>query len=251
GGTEFPMMVMDGSASEGLILHEVGHQWLHGILANNEWKDGWLDEGFDSFTNLWLAESSGGPEVWQRDLDGIIALEQARKTQPIALPGKDFVDFNTYNAMTYTKAALVLRMLRDWAGDETTRRALRDYYERNRFRHVTEADLKASFERVGGWDLDWFFQQWLHTTNTLDYAVGQASTTQLPDGRWRSRIEVTRTGDIWMPVELQVGAVARRLESRNRQQVVYVDTDARPAAAVLDPKRALIDVDPANNRKEF
>ncbi|HEV2131139.1 MAG TPA: hypothetical protein VGR27_08550, partial [Longimicrobiaceae bacterium] len=49
GGTEFPMVIMDASASQGLIVHEILHQYAHGILANNEWREGWLDEGLTSF----------------------------------------------------------------------------------------------------------------------------------------------------------------------------------------------------------
>lgn len=251
GGTEFPMMVMDGDAGFGLILHEVGHQWLHGILANNEFKEGWLDEGFTSFTNSWYAEESQGPGVWQSAWRSIIALEQAGSTQPIATPARDFIDFNTYNAMTYTKPALVLRMLRDHVGEAATRTALRDYFNRHKFRHVTESDLRTAFERAHGWSLDWFFQQWLHTTGTLDYSIGAVEPLQLSDGSWRTRVEVNRAGANWMPVVLKVGETTRKLESGERAQVVWIDTRTRPAEVVLDPLQTLIDVNPANNRKSL
>ena len=251
GGTEFPMIVMNGSASAGLILHEVGHQWLHGMLANNEWREGWLDEGFVSFIGSWLAESTQGPAVWLPAMRTIVELEQQRRTQPIATAAKDFVDFNTYNQMTYTKPALVLRMLRDYVGEAGTLRALRAYFRRHALRHVTEADLQRAFERADGWNLDWFFQQWVHSTGTLDYSVGEVSTFQLANGMWRTRVEVNRAGENWMPVVLQVAEVTRKLETRERAQVVYIDTAARPAEVVLDPLQALIDVDPSNNRKRL
>src|SRR2546422_1812738 len=64
GGTEFPMMIMDGSASIGLIVHETGHQYVMGQLANNEWREGWLDEGFSDFQEGWFLETHGGPPAY-------------------------------------------------------------------------------------------------------------------------------------------------------------------------------------------
>ena len=250
GGTEFPMMIMDGSASQGLILHEVGHIYLHGILANNEWREGWLDEGFVSFIGGLFDEAQGVPEaqIWDRQMELIVLLDKENLSQPISMKSSDFRDFNTYNMMTYTKPSLVLRMLRDVVGDSAMYRALRDYYARNKFHHVTEADLKDAFERASGQDLDWFFREWIHTTGKLDYAVTSARTRQLQNGQWQTTVEVRRTGQNYMPVTLQVGGATRRLESREPIQTVTVQTPERPTEAVLDPRRIIIDINPANNR---
>ena len=52
------MMIMDGSASQGLILHEVGHVFTYGILGNNEWRSGWMDEGLTDYQTDWAQRSS-------------------------------------------------------------------------------------------------------------------------------------------------------------------------------------------------
>jgi aminopeptidase N len=184
-------------------------------------------------------------------MQSIIELERARQTQPLALRSEAYSDFNTYNAMTYTKPALVLRMLRELVGEDVTRRALKDYYQKNRFRHVTEADLRSAFERASGQNLGWFFQEWFHTTGQLDYEIAAVSTSQQADGTWRTRIEVRRNGENFMPVVLAAGSATRRLDSRERVQVVTVETNLRPAEVVLDPQNVLIDVQPANNRKRI
>jgi hypothetical protein len=251
GGTEFPMLIMDGSASQGLIVHEVGHIYAHGILANNEWRDGWLDEGFVSFLTNWFWEEQGRsePEVWGAAMESMRQRERLGATQPIAQPSADFSDFQMYQAMTYTKPSLVFRMLRWYLGEETFRAGVRRYYEENRFRHVREEDLRVAMESAAGEELGWFFHQWLHTTETLDYAIESATTSRQADGNWLTRVEVVREGEIWMPVELQVGQQRQRLESPERRQVVEVVTRERPSEVRLDPDDVLLDINVANNRR--
>jgi hypothetical protein len=248
GGTEFPMLVMNGSPSEGLIVHEAAHQYLHGILANNEFRDGWLDEGFTSYLTDWYFELQGEPDVWEPTMRAVLQWEQAGRTQQIALPGPEFVDMNTYSVMTYAKAALVFRMLHWMIGDDQFRLVLREFYDRHALSHVDEMDLRRVVNDVTGEDLDWFFRQWLHTTAQLDYRIDAATTARRPDGRWATQVVVHRAGDAWMPVDLRVGDTTVRLASRDREQMVEVVTDTQPREVVLDPERILIDVDPRSNR---
>jgi hypothetical protein len=251
GATEFPMLVMNGSPSVGLILHEVGHSYVHGILANNEWREGWLDEGFVSFLTNWAHELAGRPVNWDVDLATIRAMEQRRLSQPIGLASAEFRDPQTYGAMTYTKPALVFRMLHWLMGDEAFRAGLRDYYSANMLQHVSEAELRVAMGAHYPGGLDWFFDQWIHTTATLDYRLGELTAVQEPDGSWTARVEVIRDGDIWMPVDLRVNDITQRLSFRERRQVVTVSTAVRPFEAVIDPGHILIDVNPFNNRRRF
>jgi hypothetical protein len=247
GGTEFPMLVMNGSASEGLIVHEVTHQYLHGILANNEFREGWMDEGFTSFMASWYREMKGDTAVWRGLMTGLERMEREGATEPVGQPGAAFGSMQVYGAMTYNKASAVFRMLRELIGEAAFRQTLRTFYQRHRLQHVTGADFQRVAEEVSGRDLDWFFAQWIARTDRLDYGIASASTAQA-GGRWRTRVEVVRTGDAWMPVVLRVGGATRTLDSRDARQVVEVVTDARPAEAVLDPEWVLIDFDRSNNR---
>ncbi|CAN5691964.1 M1 family metallopeptidase [soil metagenome] len=248
GGTEFPMMMMNGSPSEGLIVHEMVHQYLHGILANNEWRDGWLDEGFTDFITNWYHEEQGRTNVWNAGMAAIRERERLAQTYPIARPGAEFPDPATYTAMTYRKTGLIFRMLRDLVGEPAMRQVLRTYYTENKLQHVTEADLRSAVNQVTGEDFDWFFQQWFHTTGTLDYAFGHTSTERMADGRWRTRVDVLRLGQAWMPVRVQVGDQVHTLSSRNRRQTLELITREHPREAAIDPDNILIDLDPSTNR---
>jgi len=251
GGTEFPMMMMNGSASAGLIMHEGGHQYVHGILANNEWREGWMDEGFVSFLTSWAMEERGLPTGWDRSMAGIRQLDQGGQSQPIDLPGAEYRNERIYSAMTYTKAELVFRMLRDVMGSDQMRAALRRYYQVNRLRHVREQDLLAAVEEFHPQGLHWFFHEWLHTTATLDYSVGELRARPRQDGQWDVGLEIRRTGDAWMPVTVQVGEQRYRLNSLADRQRLWLTLPTRPAEVVIDPDQILIDMDPGNNRKSF
>ncbi|HEX7051856.1 MAG TPA: M1 family metallopeptidase [Longimicrobiales bacterium] len=249
GGTEFPMMVMNGGASLSLILHEVGHNYTMGILANNEWKQGFLDEGFTSFQTNWYFQTHGRPDVWDRTFERMAEWERAGMSQPLIMESADFRDFRTYNTMTYTKPSIVYRMLQGYLGDAAFREGLRRYYRENRLNHVTLADFQAAMEAASGQELDWFFDQWFRTTRTLDYAIRSATTTRRADGSWETRVEVERTGEAWMPVTLEVAGVRKVLDSRERIQTVAVVTPERPDAVVLDPDTAVLETDRSNNRR--
>jgi hypothetical protein len=173
GATEFPMLYM---TSGGAVVHETMHMVAHGILANNEWREGWLDEGLASFLSNWFREARGDdPErVWRRTEDLVATLDAQGRSEPVGLPAAEFSSFDMYQVMTYFKGSLIFRALRDGLGEDTFRAGFREYYRRFRFRQVTGRDFQNVMEKVSGQDLESFFHTALHTTQPVPRPVPQA-----------------------------------------------------------------------------
>lgn len=247
GATEYPMLYM---TSGGAVVHETMHMIAHGVLANNEWREGWLDEGMASFLTSWLRVEDGDDprEVWGPVEEQVAELDVAGRSEPVALPGAEFSSYSMYSTMTYRKGSLILRMLRDELGDDVFRRGLREYYDQYRFRQVTGADFQRVMEAVSDRELDWFFDQWLRTTRWLDYRVGDVALSRATGG-YALTVEVIRDGDAWMPVVVEAGGTRVIADSRDRRQTVTLRLSAPPERVRLDPDGSLLDVDRSNDQK--
>ena len=252
GGTEFPMMVMDGSAGLGLIVHEVGHNYTMGILANNEWREAFLDEGFTSFQTSWFFETHGGRSQYPAVEADVLLLDLDRWSEPVSMASERFRDFFTYNQMVYDKAQLFYEQLRYVVGDETMRRILRTYYARWKLKHVDEDCFREVAEEVSGRDLKWLFGQWLHATPLIDYSLKRVQRTRQADGRWLTAVTIERKGDGWMPVEIgerRGDTIYARATGQPATEVVEFTTARRPGRLVLDPRVRAHDYNMLNNRE--
>lgn len=255
GGTEYPMMVHDGSPGQSLILHEVGHNYLMGILANNEWREGWLDEGFTNFQTRWFFETQGVHGGYESLERRVLAWDLDGHSDPVSQPGHTFRDAATYRAMTYDKGELFFHQLRAMLGEAKMREVLRAYYDQYRFRHVDEAALRGVAEARSGADLSAFFRQWLHETILYDYRIAGVRRERGSDGRWRTRVDVRRNAAGVFPVEVWVFAEGdtahRSVSGRAAQEWVEVTTLTRPYKVFIDPRAIAHDWNMLNNQDHF
>lgn len=273
GATEFPMMVMYGGMSQGLVLHETGHIYSYGLLGNNEWRSGWMDEGLTDYQTSWAqkltlperargeAPAVGRPPAGYRShaarpdrLDGEalgqFTLDLLGRAQPIGTPAYDFSEFGIYNEMVYGRASRMYGMLRDALGDSAFLRFLHDYYARWQFKHVDEHAMRASAERASGRDLGWFFDQWVHRTGLIDYALRDVRVER-SGGKWVTRARIVRVGAYRhpMPVGALTGGgwvIARGAPERD-DQWVEIHTSEPPRAVRLDPEHVTDDWDRRND----
>ncbi len=254
GGTEFPMVIMNGSAGQGLIVHELGHNYTMGLLANNEWREGWLDEGFTSFQSSWFAQSTGAKGTYENNEESVLELDLDGVSEPVSLISDKYSDFLVYNLMIYSKGELFLQELRYVVGDSVMHQILRTYYEQWKYKHVDGAAFKAVAQNVSRMDLGYLYGQWLHDTPMFDYAVGKVKRRHESDG-WVTEVQVLRKGDGMIPVDVAVLAkgdtAVVRTDGLAPSAWVEVHTKTEPRTVLLDPSVRTHDWNMLNNRYRF
>ena len=264
GGTEFPMLVENGSASLDLTLHEVGHIYSFGILANNEWQSAWMDEGLTSYqtalqdgdARVLLAARQAmandrdpahpaDPKLnaLRRRLDSITTA-QARLVregvaEPIGTRADLFRSFGVYNEMVYDRAQSMYQALHDVMGEEEFQSFLRDYYARWMFRHVDRQAMQGSAERIGKKPLGWFFDQWVGGSGVIDYTLRSPAVRRDGAG-WLVTAQLTRVAGAYrhpMPVGVRTSAgwTIARGDAAKDVQTIEIRVNAAPDAIWLDP----------------
>ncbi len=206
GGMEYPTLFTGGTrwlsppatrSPEGVTVHEAGHQFWYGIIANNEFEDAWMDEGFNTFSTTRTMEAAyPNPVLTRRYFEGFIpvafpSVRVAERTDGADRYGgltsvlkMDRMSTKswqygpeTYGVNSYNKPAMMLRTLENYLGWETFQKVMSTYFDRWKFRHPKPADFFAVVNEVSGKDLTWFFDQTYNTSNIFDYGVGLVKST--------------------------------------------------------------------------
>lgn len=209
GGMEYGMCTLiTGNRSFGSLVgvtaHEFAHSWFQFVLASNESKHEWMDEGFTSFISDLAMESvlPGKEKVdnpFESAYNGYRYLVKSGKEQPLSTHA-DRYDINmAYGISAYSKGEVFLAQLGYVIGTENLMKTLRRYYADYKLTHPTPNDIKRSAEKVSGANLDWYLVDWTQTTNTIDYAIKEVA-----DADKNTKITLERIGRMPMPIDLLV-----------------------------------------------
>lgn len=155
---------VDGERSaEGLIAHEIAHQWFGNSASEANWHHVWLSEGFATyFTNLYLEQKYGRENLVERlktQRAEVIAYSKENRV-PVVNPAIENY-MNLLNTNSYQKGGWVLHMLKEKVGDDVFWKAIRAYYAQYELSNAYTKDLQDVFEKVSGLDLFQFFKQWI------------------------------------------------------------------------------------------
>lgn len=169
GGMEYPTITVispmeNAKELDHVITHEIGHNWFYGILASNERKHPWMDEGMNSYYDAkYMFAKYGKQPQFER-----IAFETkaiVKTDQPINTSSEKFSAIN-YGLVAYYKTAEWMRYLESQLGTEVFNKAMQEYFRRWQFKHPQPEDFKKVMEESSGRNLDSVFS-YLSKTGTL------------------------------------------------------------------------------------
>jgi hypothetical protein len=305
GGMEYPTFITGGSVwglgqqllfTETATVHELGHNWWYGMIANNEFEEAWLDEGVNTYYEMRIMDDTYGARTSSLSFAGLEIGdgEQTRFSYvgmrnpgiaPIAQPAWQFSQ-GGYGSLTYYKTGTFLMTLEQLIGRAAMDSSIKTFFRKWQFKHPCERDFIAAFNEVVprfhgdkfGKNLDWFFDQMLHSTGTCDYEVTSLKVTRMrpetgifgegtskqtvdeaPDTTtervYESSVVVSRLGQLRMPVEVLVRfrdgrEVREEWDGVAPTKRFTYRKSSEAAWASIDPdRRLLIDTNRLNNSK--
>ena len=207
GGMEYAMLTLiTGNRKFGSLVgvtaHEMAHSWFQHVLATNETKHEWMDEGFTSFistlgTNKVLKAEKDFPH--EGSYNGYFRLAKSGVEQPQSTNANRYHYNFAYESTAYSKGAVFLGQLGYIIGRDNLYKTLQAYYNEFKFKHPVPNDIRRIAERVSGIQLRWYLTDWTQTTNTIDYGI-----TSVEAKENATRISLERKGLMPMPLDVLI-----------------------------------------------
>ncbi|WP_428391775.1 M1 family metallopeptidase [Lichenicoccus sp.] len=262
---EYPGIVFDGIKDSGkrlfwITTHEIGHSWFPMLVGSNERRAEFMDEGFNTFIDTYASDEFNHGEFGsKRDteyapaggnpVEDIVPLLRD-PTAPVITEEADLAGFRMSHTVSYFKAALGLRLLREQIlGPQRFDIAFRHYIALWAYKHPSPSDFFRLMDSEGGEDLSWFWRSWFAHNWPMDLGVKaidpQAGT-----------ITLTCIGGLVMPSTLQVeyadGTTMREripveLWMHGPQATIHAAGATPITTATIDPDHLVPDIDRSNN----
>jgi len=207
GGMEYAMLTLitggrNYNSLFGVTAHELAHSWFQHILATNETKHEWMDEGFASFISA-LANNEilerNNPFPLEGSYRGYYQLASSGGEMPQSTNANRFFHNYAYERSAYSKGAVFLGQLGYIMGTEKLFKTLQTYYSEWKFKHPQPNDLRRIAERISGLQLQWYLTDWTQTTNKIDYAIETVTREETT-----TQVQLLRKELMPMPLEILV-----------------------------------------------
>ncbi|MEL0644382.1 M1 family metallopeptidase [Olleya sp. Ti.3.14] len=277
GGMEYAMCTLiTGKRSFGSLVgvtaHEMAHTWFQFLLASNEAKHEWMDEGFTSYISDYAMDAINNTNLKNPAAgayNGYYYLVKSGKEKPQSTHADRYETNMAYGITAYNKGSVFLSQLGYIIGEDNLKKTLKKYFDDFSFKHPRPLDIIRSAEKISGLELDWYLMDWTQTTNTIDYAI-----TSLEENNSITTVNLERIGLMPMPLDIEVEYTDGTTEQyyiplqmmRGEKPVVsttkiindwawayptYSFSISKPKSMIksitIDPNQLMADIDKTNN----
>lgn len=232
--------------SEGLVAHELAHQWWGDLETMQDWGQVWLNEGYATYYEALYREHAHGEDAFALDrLDMIQSVieEDQRYRRPVVT--ETYADpIDVFDAVGYEKAGLVLHMARTVLGTDLYRKTQTAFLKEFAAKSTMTADWETSVEKTAGMDMSWFVNEWLYQAGFPEYTVAYTYdqtaraahliVDQTQSKKWNTPAVFT------MPIVIETktedGADAQTtIHNDQRHQEFDIPCPSKPAMVLFDP----------------
>ena len=271
GGMEYPGIVFDGINDKTKELywvtaHEIGHNWFPMIVGSNERRYAFMDEGFNTFIDVYAADAFNNGEYGHKR-DGEYAPGGGNPADeiiptlidpdaPTIMTAADAVSEKYRHSIEYFKPAFGLVLLREQIlGHDRFDYAFRNYIHQWAFKHPQPDDFFRSMDNASGEDLSWFWKGWFYNNLKLDLELVAAEYVH-NDPKQGLKVTVANLEQMPMPFTVEVklkDGSSKRIQVpveawlQNRMVSFVIPTTSEAKSVVVDPDAALPDSNRGNN----
>jgi hypothetical protein len=246
----------------GVMRHELAHSWFQFVLATNESKHPWMDEGFTSFVNTMADQELDGKtkfpflNVYQT----YTYLVASGKNEPLTTHSDRYHTNMAYGINSYYKGQMFLSQLIYLIGEENVEKTLKKYYEDFKFKHPTPNDITRTAEKISDLELHWYLNEWTQTEHIIDYAIDKVEDNTIVLKRIGSMpisidlrviYQDGSQGDFYIPTRMLLGNKPTNstiLKDWAWAIPTYtINTEKKIKSVEIDPSKLMWDVDMNNN----
>ena len=278
GGMEYAMCTfIDGVGHPTLrslysvTSHEIAHTWFQFLMATNESKHSWMDEGFTSYIDdvaLNVVLKEGKPLPNAKAYSDYFRWVATGLEEPMTTHADRFKYNTGYGMSAYDKGSIFLSQLQYVIGKDNFDKTLKKYFDDWAFKHPKPNDFIRSAENVSGLELDWYLLDWAQSTMTIDYSVNSLYGVDN-----KTKVVLKRIGQMGMPIDLRVELISGEILDFNIPMTkmrghkptekstllrswswakpyyeLWIDVDSKNISEILiDPKNEMADINRDNN----
>ncbi len=235
-------------SAEGLVAHELAHQWFGDLVTCKDWSHIWLNEGFATYYDALYHEHKYGRDhfLWEMRGNANSVLNRKNDTRPMVF--RDYEKpFDQFDYRAYPKGSWILNMLRSRLGDDLYRKCIKTYLDRHSYKVARTEDLMKVIEELSGRDWDLFFDQYVFNAHHPELTVSYAWDAK----QGLAKVSIKQTQKISdtvlkfeIPIELRFkkgdSVENRTIQLTEAEEDFYLALPWKPEVVRIDPEYSLL-----------